>query len=88
MFKIGFSEELSFCKGIIQKESVATHLAPVCRNFLNKSIESMCEMHKFHLQEHQLAKIRSHRIGLQSDYLDINRVRKQQVLEDANIGAF
>lgn len=77
LFKIGFSEDLSFCKGLLRPEGLQ-QITPVCRNFVNKSVETMCDLHKYHVQELQLAKIKSHRIGLQSDYIDINRMRKLQ----------
>ncbi len=84
VFKIGFSEELTFCKGVPNAGSSSlglpvftTSLSAQCRNFINKSIESVCDMHKFILQERKLEEIRSRRIGLHSDFIDLNKVRKQ-----------
>lgn len=54
IFKIGYSEELTFCKGIPQSTSLnmglpvySSTLSAQCRNFLNKSIENLCNTHKF-----------------------------------------
>ncbi len=97
MFKIGFSEELTFCKGVPQSGSLnlglpvlTSSLSTQCRNFMNKSIESVCDTHKFIMQEKRLHEIRSRRVGLHSDFIDLNMVRKQQALEEVekNIGAF
>lgn len=50
----------------------------------------MCDTHKFFQQEVQLTRIRSNRVGLHSDFIDLNRLKKQRELEDAEsrIGAF
>jgi hypothetical protein len=83
IFKIGFSDELSFCKGVQNKSQfnlglpvLNSSLTAVCRNFLNKSIENVCNTHKFIMQEAKLNEIRSRRIGLHSDFIDLNKVRK------------
>ena len=57
---------------------------------MNKSIESVCDTHKFIMQEKRLQEIRSRRVGLHTDFIDLNMVRKQQALEEVekNIGAF
>ena len=97
VFKIGFSEELTFCKGVPQTGSLnlglpvlTSSLSTQCRNFMNKSVESLCDTHKFMMQEKKLQEIRSRRLGLHSDFIDLNMVRKQQALEEVekNIGAF
>lgn len=98
MFRIGQSEELSYCKGVPLPTQVSASglpvmgstLSPQCRNFLNKSIESICDRHRSLLQERQMERIISSRIGLHTDFIDLNKLRKQQELEDIEnrIGAF
>eukprot|EP01022_Parablepharisma_sp_SALTPOND_P031846 TRINITY_DN818_c0_g1_i1.p5 TRINITY_DN818_c0_g1~~TRINITY_DN818_c0_g1_i1.p5 ORF type:complete len:448 (+),score=87.75 TRINITY_DN818_c0_g1_i1:797-2140(+) len=68
LVKIGKSLDFDYCK----------HLSKVngtqCRNFVNSAIERYCEFHA-HKKADQ---IKAKRPGLQSTYLDLNQVRKEQ----------
>ncbi len=93
MFRIGFSEDIAFCKGQGNMTSSGfSAITPLssCKQYLNKSIETLCDSHKLLQQTSALNKIRSGRNQFHSDTIDLNLVRKQQMIEDQEkrIGAF
>ena len=86
-FVLGHSEELSFCKGApkcnqvnnLPVLSLGNHLQ--CNRFINKNVDKACSTHQFMLAEHQMTQIRSSRASLHSDFIDLNKARKQVLLE-------
>lgn len=88
VFCVGKSEDLSFCKGAPKGTSV--NLLPVmqlgkhleCNRFFNKSQEKACSEHKFMEAEKQMTMIRSGRATLHSDFIDINKVKNNQLKEE------
>lgn len=53
-----------------------------CKQFLNKSIEGLCDQHKLLQQTSAMNKIRSGRNQFHSDTIDLNLVSKQIMIED------
>lgn len=85
---IGKSEDLAFCKGA-PKGTTANSLPVMqlgkhleCNRFFNKSNEKACSEHKFMEAEKQMTMIRSGRATLHSDFIDINKVKVNQLKEE------
>ena len=86
VFEIGLSADFAFCKGASKNlsltglPSINANLA--CRVFVNSSIEKVCDSHKEIRSENNMARIRSQRVGMHTDYLDINKIHKMHILEE------
>ena len=85
IFKIGISEDLAFCKSV-KASAVMTGMIDMnqytvqCRQFLNKSVELVCDPHKLMESEAIMNKIRSQRVGLHSDNIDCNAVMQHTTM--------
>ena len=78
---IGYSEDYDLCKGKSSSNSVmvtpggmAENFA--CRTFLNKSIETLCDKHKYERKLATLTRVKAGRLGLQGDRVDVNAIKR------------
>jgi hypothetical protein len=76
--KIGYSEDFAVCKGVSNAVKGISQFNDnkQCGHFLNKSIDKMCEKHKIMLNDFQMQRFKSARLGTLSDNLDLNKIRK------------
>lgn len=88
VYTMGKSEDFVMCKGApkgASKDSLATITmamsSQTCKNFLNKAHETICETHRFQMESLKMTQIRSSRVSLHSDFIDVNQAKKQQIEE-------
>ena len=59
-----------------------------CKEFLNKSVENICDRHKMERKLMRLDKFKQKRQNCQGDRVDINELKRMQKLDDRQLGAF
>jgi hypothetical protein len=75
VLKIGFSNDFDICGG--QNVDRQTSAKETCHNFVNKSVEKLCERHRFAAQTRKLDRFKANRIGLPAERVDLNVIRRQ-----------
>jgi len=78
---IGYSEDYNLCKGKSSSNSVVSMFSGMaenfaCRTFLNKSIETLCDKHKYERKLANLSRAKAGRLGLQGDRVDVNAIKR------------
>jgi len=86
---IGYSEDFDVCSGKTNMPGASSDMMR-CRAFLNKSVETICDKHKFERNLMKLDRQKGSRLALQSNTVDVHAIRKMQKMQDmdAGIGAF
>ena len=86
MFIIGYSQDYDVCKGKTQSTSLANNqfnTQPMnCRIFVNRSVETLCDQHKFEKRMNSFNKFRSGRANTMGDKVDINAINKIRKMQD------
>ena len=86
VIQIGFSRDFNIC--VRESQHPVTHKTMQCYNFVNTSVEKICEKHRAELENQRLDRFRA-RVGAQSTRVDINAITKRAYNSiDANISAF
>ena len=87
LIPIGYSADFDICRG--QDSNPRTPSVKVdCAEFVNKSVEKVCERHKFEMMQHQIAKAQGSRLNLISDKVDINAIKFKEKLDFGGSNGF
>ena len=69
---IGYSQDYDICKGRNAQATFMNQTSLACKEFLNKSVENICDRHKMERKLMQLDKFKQGRQNCQGDRVDIN----------------
>jgi hypothetical protein len=66
-----------------------SYLKETCHNFINKSLEKLCDRHKDEQKTRLINKFKAARVGLPAERVDLNVIKRknQQAIEE-KLGAF
>ena len=84
---IGYSEHYSICQGKSSQNSVSqvnqfVNKTFACREFVNKSVETLCDQHKIEKKIANFEKFRAGRMNTMGERVDINYINRMRKLED------
>lgn len=85
---IGYSQDYDVCKGKSTANSVNPNSNSFqsqtvnCRAYLNKSVETLCDQHKFERRMNQFNKFRAGRVAVMGDRVDINAINRMRKMQE------
>jgi len=78
--QIGFAADFDVCRGHSVKPNTSENVP--CYNFVNGSVERLCERHKFELNTAKLNRFKAARIGCLSERVDFNEMRRHSKMNN------